>query len=134
MNFFEKRFLKRLLGFSKFVHEYRYNKFSEQEEKAYQKNLEKLRNLFGIKKFLVPLDVIDTSVLTAYQREILHEFQRNVPFIKVRYRELVRFIWSNPHYKFSRVEREVICYMLQTLGNSSEEYYRVQQLPNKGAI
>lgn len=41
--------------------------------------------------------------------------------------EMVRFIWSNPRCTFSHVEREVICYMLQTLGNSSEEYDRIQQ-------
>ncbi|WP_157762860.1 hypothetical protein [Bacillus thuringiensis] len=46
MNFWKKRFLKSLLKFSKFVHEYRFEDFSAQEEKVYQKNLEKLRNLF----------------------------------------------------------------------------------------
>ncbi|EOP32339.1 hypothetical protein U0X36_25925 [Bacillus thuringiensis] len=127
MNFFEKRFLKNLLKFSKFVHEYRLEVFSEQEEKVYQKNLEKLRNLFGVEKAIVSLDVIDTSVLKAHQRELLQEFRQNSPFIKVRYREMVWFIWSNPRCTFSHVEREVICYMLQTLGNSSEEYYRNQQ-------
>ncbi|MGR5899464.1 hypothetical protein ACT7C8_17620 [Bacillus cereus] len=71
--------------------------------------------------------MIDTSVLTAYQRELLQEFGQNAPFIKVRYREMVWFIWSNPRCTFSRIEREVICYMLQTLGSSSGEYYRNQQ-------
>ncbi|MBU4642766.1 hypothetical protein [Bacillus toyonensis] len=127
MKFFEKRFLKGLLKFGKFVHEYRFEAFSEEEEKVYQKNLEKLRNLFGVEKARVSLDVIDTSVLTADQRELLQEFQQNSPFIKVRYREMVRFIWSNPRCTFSLVEREVICYMLQTLGSSSEEYDRVQK-------
>ncbi|MGG0445616.1 hypothetical protein ABEZ87_15510 [Bacillus mycoides] len=127
MNFWEKRFLKSLLKFSKFVHEYRFEAFSEQEEKVYQKNLEKLRNLFGVEKSPISLDVIHTSVLTAYQRELLQEFEQNASFIKVRYREMVRFIWSNPRCTFSHVEREVICYMLQTLGNSSEEYDRIQQ-------
>ncbi|WP_257155396.1 hypothetical protein [Bacillus cereus] len=127
MNFWEKCFLKSLLKFSKFVHEYRFAAFSEQEEKVYQKNLEKLRNLFGVEKSPISLDMIDTSVLTAYQRELLEEFLQNASFIKVRYREMVRFIWSNPRYTFSHVEREVVCYMLQTLGNSSEEYDRIQQ-------
>lgn len=40
---------------------------------------------------------------------------------------MVRFIWSNPRCIFSHVEREVICYMLQTLGSSSGEYDRNQQ-------
>lgn len=127
MKFFEKRFLRSLLKFSKFVHEYRFEDFSAQEEKVYQKNLEKLRNLFEIEKSLVTLDVIDTSVLTAYQRELLQEFEQNAPFIKVRYREMVRFIWSNRCCTFSHVEQEVICYMLQTLGSSSGEYDRNQQ-------
>ncbi|MEC2866339.1 hypothetical protein [Bacillus thuringiensis] len=127
MKFFEKRFLKSLLKFSKFVHEYRFEDFLAQEEKVYQKNLEKLRNLFGVEKSLISLDVIDTSVLTAYQRELLQEFEQNELFTKVRYREMVRFIWSNPRCTFSHVEREVICYMLQTLGSSSEEYDRNQQ-------
>ncbi|HDR3896565.1 hypothetical protein ACS4JF_20230 [Bacillus thuringiensis] len=127
MKFFEKRFLKSLLKFSKFVHEYRFEDFSAQEEKVYQKNLEKLRNLFGVEKSPISLDVIDTSVLTAYQRELLQEFEQNELFTKVRYREMVRFIWSNPRCTFSHVEREVICYMLQTLGSSSEEYDRNQQ-------
>ncbi|WP_236828944.1 hypothetical protein [Bacillus thuringiensis] len=127
MNFWEKRFLKSLLKFSKFVHEYRFEAFSEQEEKVYQKNLEKLRSLFGVEKSPISLDVIDTSVLTAYQRELLEEFLQNASFIKVRYREMIRFIWSNPRCTFSHVEREVVCYMLQTLGNSSEEYDRIQQ-------
>ncbi|MFZ7807611.1 hypothetical protein ACQVTU_23630 [Bacillus cereus] len=127
MKFFEKRFLKSLLKFSKFVHEYRFEDFSAQEEKVYQKNLEKLRNLFGVEKSPISLDVIDTSVLTAYQRELLQEFEQNAPFIKVRYREMVWFIWSNPRCTFSRIEREVICYMLQKLGSSSGEYYRNQQ-------
>ncbi|MGN4669592.1 hypothetical protein ACTFRP_28795 [Bacillus cereus group sp. MYBK234-1] len=127
MNFWKKRFLKSLLKFSKFLHEYRFEDFSAQEEKVYQKNLEKLRNLFGVEKSPISLDVIDTSVLTAYQRELLQEFGQNAPFIKVRYREMVWFIWSNPRCTFSRIEREVICYMLQTLGSSSGEYYRNQQ-------
>ncbi|KXY09456.1 MULTISPECIES: hypothetical protein [Bacillus] len=127
MKFFENRFLKSLLKFSKFLHEYRFEDFSAQEEKVYQKNLEKLRNLFGVEKSPISLDVIDTSVLTAYQRELLQEFGQNAPFIKVRYREMVWFIWSNPRCTFSRIEREVICYMLQTLGSSSGEYYRNQQ-------
>lgn len=127
MSFWEKRFLKSLLKYSKFVHEYRFEIFSEQEEKVYQKNLEKLRDLFGVEKTCLSLDVIHTPVLTAYQRELLQEFEQNEPFIKVRYREMVRFIWSNPRCTFSHVEREVICYMLQTLGSSSEEYDRNQQ-------
>ncbi|MCU5081484.1 hypothetical protein OB985_28640 [Bacillus cereus] len=134
MNFWEKRFLKGLLRFSKFVHEYRFEDFSAQEEKVYQKNLEKLRNLFEIEKSLVTLDVIDTSVLTVYQRELLQEFEQNAPFIKVRYREMVWFIWSNPRCTFSRIEQEVICYMLQTLGSSSGEYYRNQQEQNQEKV
>ncbi|KIQ91312.1 hypothetical protein RW25_05935 [Bacillus sp. L_1B0_8] len=134
MNFWKKRFLKSLLKFSKFVHEYRFEAFSEQEEKVYQKNLEKLRNLFGVEKSPISLDVIDTSVLTAYQRELLQEFGQNAPFIKVRYREMVWFIWSNPRCTFSRIEREVICYMLQTLGSSSGEYYRNQQEQKQGKV
>ncbi|MDA2639084.1 hypothetical protein PDQ79_32325 [Bacillus cereus] len=128
MKFFEKCFLRSLLKFSKFLHEYRFEDFSEQEEKVYQKNLERLRNLFGVEKSPISLDVIDTSVLTTYQRELLEEFLQNSASIKVRYREMVWFIWSNSRCKFSSVEREVICYMLQTLGSSSEEYARVNQL------
>ncbi|OUB46740.1 hypothetical protein, partial [Bacillus thuringiensis] len=56
------------------------------------------------------------------------------PFIKVRYREMVWFIWSNPRCTFSRIEREVICYMLQTLGSSSGEYYRNQQEQNQEKV
>ncbi|MES5943610.1 MULTISPECIES: hypothetical protein [unclassified Bacillus cereus group] len=134
MNFWKKRFLKSLLKFSKFLHEYRFEDFSAQEEKVYQKNLEKLRNLFGVEKSPISLDVIDTSVLTAYQRELLQEFGQNAPFIKVRYREMVWFIWSNPRCTFSRIEREVICYMLQTLGSSSGEYYRNQQEQKQGKV
>ena len=50
--------MKSLLKYSKFVHEYRFEIFSEQEEKVYQKNLEKLRNLFGVEKTCLSLDVI----------------------------------------------------------------------------
>ncbi|HDT6578618.1 hypothetical protein COK81_04730 [Bacillus thuringiensis] len=127
MNFFEKRFLKGLLRFGKFVHEYRFAVFSEQEEKVYQKNLKKLRGMFDVGKNHVSWESIDITVLTAYQRELLQEFGQNALFIKVRYREMVRFIWSNPRCTFSHVEREVICYMLQTLGSSSGEYDRNQQ-------